>query len=73
MEKDEDIALVRRAISQLIEHFDAVQIFVSRHDGGEEETMAIHLGEGNWYARFGQVMDWMNKENAGASDGPGDD
>ncbi len=63
---DDDYARVKRACQVLIEHFDAVQIFATRHVGGETGTLGIHRGEGNWYARFGQVKDWCIKQDEGS-------
>lgn len=56
-------------VSQLMEHFDAVQIFVSRYDGETGNTGSIHRGKGNWYARVGQVGEWLSEADEEARDG----
>lgn len=58
-----DEVRVARALRELGEHFDTVQIFATRHESGEENgTVHVSLGLGNWYARFGQVQMWLNAE-----------
>lgn len=49
---------------QLAEHFDSVQIFVTRKADNETEedgTVNINFGRGNWFARYGQVQAWLIK------------
>jgi hypothetical protein len=55
-------------VAQLMEHFDAVQIFVSRHDGETGNTGSIHRGGGNWYARVGQVQEWLSEADEDVRD-----
>lgn len=50
-EREQDMARVQKALDLLSEHFDTVQIFVTRHEDGG--TRAANLGSGNWYARYG--------------------
>ena len=56
-----DEKLLERAIDELKLRFDTVQIFVTRqeHGGQASDTMALHQGYGNWYARWGQIVEWM--------------
>jgi len=49
-----------------MEHFDTVQIFATRHLPDRNETTALDCGDGNYYARFGQVEQWLMIENATA-------
>lgn len=56
-ESDREIA--DRAQESLLEHFDSVQIFVTRHNGGGDTTQSYETGGGNFYARLGQVHEWM--------------
>jgi len=44
--------------AKLMEHFDTVEIFVTKHD--KEGTLSLAKGDGNWYARIGQINEWMN-------------
>lgn len=62
--KERDLALVDQAVERLGEHFDTVQIFVTRHDQGEEDgTVSCIKGSGNYYARLGLVNEWLTKED----------
>lgn len=56
---DPDMEQVDRAIAQLMEHFDTVQIFVTRQE--TDGTVNCNQGSGNWFARRGQVEDWLVK------------
>jgi len=59
--REVDQQLLDRAIAPLMEHFDTVQIVVTRlaNDG----TMLAARGRGNWYARVGSVRDWLVSED----------
>lgn len=61
-EKDEDLSLVKSVCEKLGEHFDTVQVFATRFDG-EMGTVNVNWGSGNWFARRGQISDWLLKEN----------
>ena len=54
---------VDAALKELGEHFDSVMIFTTRHESTEAGTHTVAKGVGNWYARFGQVVEWVDKEN----------
>lgn len=43
----------------LLKNFDSVQIFVTRHDNGSGTTVNATNGRGNWFARLGQVAQWV--------------
>lgn len=60
--QDKDLKLVQLAVDQLIEHFDTVQVLVTRCNGDEDGTVSVSLGAGNWFARYGHVKDWIVKE-----------
>ena len=47
----------------LSEHFDTVQIFVTRHISNEKGTVQCNAGSGNFFARFGQVQFWLEDQN----------
>jgi hypothetical protein len=57
----EALGLLKKHAAQLAEHFDTVQIFVT-HQEGEITTSAIE-GAGNWFARYGQVRQWVEYEH----------
>lgn len=57
--ENEDVKRVRAAVTSLGEHFETVQVFVTRHEPGTlDGTKHIALGSGNWFARFGQIQQW---------------
>jgi hypothetical protein len=59
---DVDTELVRKACTELLLHFDAVQIFANRHE--PDETLSVtHYGKGNFYARYGQVVKWIKRDD----------
>lgn len=60
-EKDADIERVMAALETLGEHFDHVHIFTQR-DSGDHNTATVSLGSGGWYARYGQIREWLVKE-----------
>jgi hypothetical protein len=62
MDDKETFRLLEHACNCLIEHFDCVQIFVSVHDP-DAGTANASWGAGNWFARKGQVQDWLTKKN----------
>lgn len=55
-----DKKIVDEVKSKLLEHFDSVRIFVTRHDGNAEETEAYTVGGGNFYAQLGQAHEWIS-------------
>ncbi len=61
-EKQEDLDMVKASCEKLGEHFDSVQIFATRYDG-ETGTVNVQWGSGNWFARKGQIADWLIKED----------
>ena len=61
MSEDEDIERLRKACADLGEFFDNVQIFAARQE--VEGTVNVNWGSGNWFARYGQVRQWVVKED----------
>lgn len=54
--------IMNQVMALLGEHYDSVQVFVTRHDqGGAGGTVNIAVGSGNWFARLGQVYEWIKK------------
>ncbi len=45
--------------AELMEHFDTVQIVVTRHNRLDETTEMMSKGRGNLYARFSSVEAWL--------------
>lgn len=57
--KDDIVRRVKDAAILLSEHVDTVQIFVTFHAESGEETSCYEYGQGNFYARQGQVDEWL--------------
>ncbi len=63
-DESEDLKRIYDAAVKLGEFFDNVSIFVSKHEQGEEGgTIHLNTGVGNFFARYGQVRDWMLRED----------
>ena len=43
----------------LMEHADTVQVFASSYDPETGETHTFDAGAGHWFARLGQVSEWL--------------
>lgn len=56
----EEQLIVDRAKAQLMEHFESVRIFVTKHSGADDETGAYTVGQGNFYAQLGQISEWVS-------------
>ena len=56
--KEEQVR-VDELVAKLLEHFDSVRIFVTRHNGQDSETQSYDSGGGNLYAQLGQVREWL--------------
>jgi hypothetical protein len=65
MSEMDDVERVKAACRVLGEHFDCVQIFASRHEDKYESdgTVNVAYGDGNWFARYGQVVEWMIRQD----------
>lgn len=46
----------------LMSRFDTVQIFVTKHDDKDGSTQSFVFGEGNFYARLGQIEEWISAQ-----------
>lgn len=62
MTEDEDMERLKLKCSELMEHFDSVRIFVTRHSSAEDGTINCSWGEGNWFASYGQISDWLTRQ-----------
>jgi hypothetical protein len=57
--KNADIELLKQHAAKLGEMFDSVHIFCTRHEPAMEDgTVTVNWGVGNWYARYGQIIEW---------------
>jgi len=66
-ENHPDLQRLQKACEELSEHFDSVQIFVTRlsddQDDDGEGTVNVNWGSGNWFARYGQIHAWLVKQD----------
>lgn len=60
-ESDPDVQRVTEAVHNLMEHFDSVQIIVTRYDCDSKDTASISRGVGNWSARYGSMVEAVYK------------
>lgn len=51
--------------------FDAVTILASRYDKNDDTTSYWTRGDGNFMARFGQVKEWLLREEGKMANGEG--
>jgi len=65
-EDDSENAIITKALRDLGEYFDTVQLFVSRYDSDVGATASKVAGSGNIYARMGQVGHWLDTTTVGA-------
>ena len=57
---EQQLSPLKKAIHDLGEHFESVQIFVSTHQPAEVgRTVHASAGVGNWYSRYGQIREWI--------------
>lgn len=61
-ENDADLERIKQAARTLFEFVDSVQIFCTKSDG-ENGTINWNYGLGNWFARRGQIGEWLIKED----------
>lgn len=64
---EQDMARVEKAAKELGVFFDTVQIFCSNHNANPEHqnagTVTTNSGVGNYYTRYGQVREWLVKQD----------
>jgi len=56
-----DQEILQKHVDALMEHFDSIQIFGTRHEQ-EAGTVNSHAGDGNLFARFGQAVMFVEME-----------
>lgn len=56
--------LIDGHVAALLEHFETVQIFVTKVHKEADATASMVRGDGNWFARYGQVKEWILKTEA---------
>lgn len=60
---DPDPSKLEQAVEELLKHFDTVQIFATSVDS-QGDTYSYASGDGNYYARRGQVDEWLRIQQA---------
>jgi hypothetical protein len=62
-----DLDRLKEACQKLGEHYDSVHIFATRHESGAlNGTVNAQWGQGNWFARYGQIQAWLIKQDEGS-------
>lgn len=59
-EREAQFKLVEKAVQDLCEHFDSVQIYATSQT--EKGALKFSWGAGNWFTRYGQVKEWIVRE-----------
>lgn len=62
IQADKKLDLLRNQCKVLLGNFDSVQIFCTKTDAEQEETSTFAYGLGNWHSRYGQVREWIIKQ-----------
>lgn len=62
-ETNRRLEIIKKHVAQLAGHFDSVEIFVTEYISPEKGTFARSFGTGNWFARYGQIKDWLNQQD----------
>lgn len=63
--KEDEFELVKDICARLSEHFDHVQVFVSKdHHDSDKGVVQCDWGKGNYLARYGQVREWVVYQDA---------
>ena len=57
--------LVTEFVNRISEHVDSVTVFVNKkREDGHDGTWHMHMGRGNWYARYGQIVQFIEAEKS---------
>lgn len=70
--KDNDLKIIETHVNALMEHFDTVQIFCTRHEG-KEVTTSCRSGAGDWYSRYGHIRLWLEDQTLSGCTCTGDE
>ncbi len=66
-EEEEKLAIVKKAVAGLSEHFDAVHVFATYQD--KENSQRLSWGCGNYFTRYGLAATWLKLQDL-PDDGP---
>lgn len=57
------VKILNDCLDKLGEFYDSVHIFATRHEPENEgQTLSSNKGRGNWFSRYGQVREWLIRE-----------
>jgi predicted CoA-binding protein len=56
---EEKQELIQSLIESITDRFDTIQVFTTSHNRETGETTYIGMGTGNFYARIGQIKEWL--------------
>lgn len=62
-QREKKLELIRNQAKILSPSFDTVMIFATKYDPETGDTSQFNFGIGNWFARYGQVKDWIIAED----------
>ncbi len=58
----EESELIQSLIESISDRFDTIQVFTTSHNPDTGETTHIAMGTGNFYARIGQIDEWVRMQ-----------
>lgn len=61
--QENDMNILQSVVARLSEHFDTVQVFTTKRSNSSDGTENCQWGSGNWFARYGQVKQWVIKQD----------
>ena len=65
-QRDKKMDLIKNQARLLSQSFDSVQIFCTKFEPERDnDTSHYAYGVGNWFARYGQVREWIVNEEHG--------
>lgn len=63
-EQERLLQIVKDVTKVLRQDFDTVQVFTTKHVDDDFGTHNFRYGSGNYFARLGQVKNWILEQNA---------
>lgn len=60
---DEILQKIKLMCEELYPNLDSIQVFATKHDGNEYGTTRFTWGLGNFYSRYGQILQWVKNED----------
>jgi len=62
-EQETDMETLKAHVVELRKRFDSVRIFCTRDKPNMAGTMSCDWGGGNWFAQYGQIVQWVEQES----------